>query len=66
MSEAITLSHIHEDILALRREIEEVKEKIADVDEFLSEEDEIDLKLARQEYKSGKAKSLEILEKKWK
>ncbi len=65
MSEAITLAHIHEDILALRKEVAEVREKVLDADEFLSEEDERDVKIARLEYKRGKAKSLSELEKKW-
>ncbi len=58
MSEAITLTHIHEDILALRREIEEVKDKIADMDVVLTDEDVYSLKEAEKDFKAGKTKRL--------
>ncbi len=58
MSEAVTLTHIHQDILALRKEVEEVKEILVDMDVVLTSEDISSLKIAEKDLKEGKTKRL--------
>ncbi len=63
MTESVLLKQIHDDLLALRKEVEIIKEKVVDVDMLLSTEDKEDLAQARREFKARKTKSLEQLEK---
>ena len=58
-----TLKHLHEDLLSLRQEMSEIKKKLFESDIFLSSDDKNALAIAREEYKKGKTKSIEQLEK---
>lgn len=58
MSGTVTLEQIHNDLIALRKEVAEVKERIVDIDVVLSDDDISSLREAEKDLKMGKTKRL--------
>ena len=63
MANNITLSTIYKEIELIKNKIINIEENMIDKDAILTKDEEILLKKAREEYKQGKAISLEQLEK---
>lgn len=61
--EEITLDRVHNDLKALKKLVEDIRDNMIDVDSILSSEEAEDLDESIKRYKEGKTKSLEEIEK---
>jgi hypothetical protein len=63
MMETVSLDVINKNLKIIIKELEEIKEYMADVDSLLSEDDISALREARKELKTGKIVTLEEFER---
>ena len=54
MTEIVNMDKLYRELLALRREVHYIKNKMADIDMFMTPEEEIQLEETLEEHKQGK------------
>ena len=63
MAEIINVEKIYREILALRKEVQLIKNHMVDIDTIMTTEEEEKFERAMKDYKDGKTISLEDLKK---
>ena len=63
MAETINMEKVYMEILALRREVQLIKNHMVDIDTIMTTEEEEKFERAMKDYKDGKTISLEDLKK---
>jgi len=63
MAEIINMEKVYMEILALRREVQLIKNHMVDIDTIMTTEEEEKFERAMKDYKDGKTISLEDLKK---
>ena len=61
--ETITVEEMAQDLKAIRKDLDFIKQQLIDPDRILSQEDKLVVAEAREEYAKGETTSLEDLEK---
>ena len=63
MPEIINIEKMHKELLALRKEVQSIKNQMAKMDLIMTPEEETKLEEALEEHKKGKTKRFEDLKK---
>lgn len=63
MAEIINMEKMYKEILALRKEVQFIKNRMVDIDLVMTSEEEVVLGEALEEHRKGKTKKVEELKK---